>query len=231
MWRPPQRSGLQPRPVVRRSAAEAAASRLFSPDRHRSSLTRAAHLGSGHGAVAGDRGRLRHRRGDRLVRAFRPRHARAPSWSRRPASATCRSGPLLRIGHDRFLPGLRRLVETVRRASEGRTRLFIQLIDFLAIRRRPDPKKFFERFLGVTDRASRRAGDPACRMPRSALAWRYERRRACRASLPQPNCEALRVRLSRARHRHAARAHSRVCPQVLPALVRRRRRARRAGRL
>jgi 2,4-dienoyl-CoA reductase-like NADH-dependent reductase (Old Yellow Enzyme family) len=41
------------------------------------------------------------------------------------------SGPLLRIGHDRFLPGLTRLVETVRRASEGRTRLFIQLIDFL----------------------------------------------------------------------------------------------------
>ena len=62
------------------------------------------------------------------------------------------SGPLLRIGHDRFLPGLTRLVETVRRASEGRTRLFIQLIDFLAIRRRPDPKKFFERFLVVTDR-------------------------------------------------------------------------------
>jgi dimethylglycine catabolism A len=40
------------------------------------------------------------------------------------------SGPLLRIGHDRFLPGLRRLVDTVREASEGHTRLFIQLIDF-----------------------------------------------------------------------------------------------------
>jgi len=62
------------------------------------------------------------------------------------------SGPLLRIGHDRFLPGLRRLVDAVRRASEGRTRLFVQLIDFLAVRRRPEPKKFFERFLAVTDR-------------------------------------------------------------------------------
>ena len=41
------------------------------------------------------------------------------------------SGPLLRIGHDRFLPGLAELVETVRRASGGRTRLFIQIIDFL----------------------------------------------------------------------------------------------------
>ena len=47
------------------------------------------------------------------------------------------SGPLLRIGHDRFLPGLQRLTDAVRRASEGKTRLFIQLIDFLNIRRRP----------------------------------------------------------------------------------------------
>jgi 2,4-dienoyl-CoA reductase-like NADH-dependent reductase (Old Yellow Enzyme family) len=47
---------------------------------------------------------------------------------------------------------LRRLVDAVRRASEGRTRLFVQLIDFLAVRRRPEPKKFFERFLAVTDR-------------------------------------------------------------------------------
>jgi dimethylglycine catabolism A len=62
------------------------------------------------------------------------------------------SGPLLRIGHDRFLPGLTSLVETVRRASGGRTRLLIQLIDFLAIRRRPDPKKFFQRFLVITER-------------------------------------------------------------------------------
>src|SRR5215216_2650352 len=48
------------------------------------------------------------------------------------------SGPLLRIGHDRFLPGLERLVETVRARSGGRTRLFIQLIDFLSIRRRAE---------------------------------------------------------------------------------------------
>ena len=67
------------------------------------------------------------------------------------------SGPLLRIGHDRFLPGLRRLVETVRRASGGRTRLLVQLIDFLAVRRRPEPQKFFERFLAMTDRHRGRA--------------------------------------------------------------------------
>ncbi|HLN09789.1 MAG TPA: hypothetical protein VK281_12670 [Xanthobacteraceae bacterium] len=61
------------------------------------------------------------------------------------------SGPLLRIGHDRYVPGLRKLVEAVRTESRGRTRLFIQLIDFLAIRRRPDPKTFFARFLTLTD--------------------------------------------------------------------------------
>jgi len=70
------------------------------------------------------------------------------------------SGPLLRIGHDRFLPGLRRLVETVRRESRGHTRLLIQLIDFLAIRRRPEPQKFFERFLAVTERHRAALGDP-----------------------------------------------------------------------
>jgi 2,4-dienoyl-CoA reductase-like NADH-dependent reductase (Old Yellow Enzyme family) len=62
------------------------------------------------------------------------------------------SGPLLRIGHDRFIPGLRQLVETVREASGGHTRLFIQIIDFLAVKRRPEKAKFFERFLTLSNR-------------------------------------------------------------------------------
>ncbi|HKP38351.1 MAG TPA: NADH:flavin oxidoreductase [Pyrinomonadaceae bacterium] len=62
------------------------------------------------------------------------------------------SGPLLRIGHDRFLPGLKKLVETVREASAGKTKLFIQIIDFLAVKRRPDPAKYFQRFLEISDR-------------------------------------------------------------------------------
>ena len=62
------------------------------------------------------------------------------------------SGPLLRIGHDRFLPGLKKLVEQVREASEGHTKLFIQIIDFLAVKRRPDPRKYFDRFLAITPR-------------------------------------------------------------------------------
>jgi 2,4-dienoyl-CoA reductase-like NADH-dependent reductase (Old Yellow Enzyme family) len=62
------------------------------------------------------------------------------------------SGPLLRIGDDRFIPGLAELVRTVRRSSRGRTRLFIQVIDFLRIRRRPEPERYFREFLVLTDR-------------------------------------------------------------------------------
>jgi len=62
------------------------------------------------------------------------------------------SGPLLRIGHDRFLPGLRDLVRVVREASGGATRLLIQVIDFLTIRRRPDPVRYFAQFLVITPR-------------------------------------------------------------------------------
>jgi 2,4-dienoyl-CoA reductase-like NADH-dependent reductase (Old Yellow Enzyme family) len=74
------------------------------------------------------------------------------------------SGPLLRIGDDRFVPGLRRLVETVRTRSAGRTRLFIQVLDFLAVKRRPEPARFFSRFLEVDGalrgRLADATGDP-----------------------------------------------------------------------
>jgi len=69
------------------------------------------------------------------------------------------SGPLLRIGHDRFIPGLQRLVETVREASEGQTKLFIQIIDFLAVKRRPDPQKYFQRFLKITNQHRERLSE------------------------------------------------------------------------
>ncbi|HSN30575.1 MAG TPA: NADH:flavin oxidoreductase [Kofleriaceae bacterium] len=59
------------------------------------------------------------------------------------------SGPLLRIGHDRFIEGLAKLTSAVREASGGESLLFIQLIDFLSIRRRPPRDKFFSRFLAV----------------------------------------------------------------------------------
>jgi len=65
------------------------------------------------------------------------------------------SGPLLRIGDDRFIPGLRKLVETVKEASRGETLLFIQIIDFLAVKRRPEKTKYFQRFLRVGEQHQR----------------------------------------------------------------------------
>src|SRR5215204_5771044 len=62
------------------------------------------------------------------------------------------SGPLLRIGDDRFVPGLKRLVEAVKEASIGETLLFIHIIDFLSVKRRPEKDKYFDRFLQVKDR-------------------------------------------------------------------------------
>ena len=62
------------------------------------------------------------------------------------------SGPLLRIGHDRFMTGLKQLVETVREASGGETKLFIQVIDFLTVKRRPEKEKYFARFMNINDR-------------------------------------------------------------------------------
>ena len=62
------------------------------------------------------------------------------------------SGPLLRIGDDRFIAGLRKLVEVVKAASHGETLLFIQIIDFLAVKRRPEKTKYFQRFLQLHQR-------------------------------------------------------------------------------
>lgn len=67
------------------------------------------------------------------------------------------SGPLLRIGHDRFVAGLRELVQTVKQRSGGQTLVFLQILDFLSIRRRPEPAKFFARFLQLRDAHRQRA--------------------------------------------------------------------------
>ncbi|HJU93322.1 MAG TPA: NADH:flavin oxidoreductase [Pyrinomonadaceae bacterium] len=66
------------------------------------------------------------------------------------------SGPLLRIGDDRFIVGLRKLVDVVREASDGQTLLFIQIIDFLAVKRRPEKAKYLQRFIEI-DEHHRRA--------------------------------------------------------------------------
>ncbi|MEY4710682.1 MAG: hypothetical protein RIS88_132, partial [Pseudomonadota bacterium] len=68
------------------------------------------------------------------------------------------SGPLLRIGDDRYIPGLKRLTQAVHEASGGHTKLLIQVIDFLRIRRRPEPEVFFQRHLALTPELLQRAG-------------------------------------------------------------------------
>jgi 2,4-dienoyl-CoA reductase-like NADH-dependent reductase (Old Yellow Enzyme family) len=62
------------------------------------------------------------------------------------------SGPLLRAGHARFLPGLSELARLVKERSAGQTRVFIQLIDFLRVRRRPEREAYLLRFLDIQDR-------------------------------------------------------------------------------
>ena len=62
------------------------------------------------------------------------------------------SGPLLRAGHDRFVQGLARIAERVKATSKGHTRLFLQLIDFLPIKRRPPRDMYLKRYLTITER-------------------------------------------------------------------------------
>jgi 2,4-dienoyl-CoA reductase-like NADH-dependent reductase (Old Yellow Enzyme family) len=149
MWRPPERIRHDASPGRWPDATTAAASRLFSPIRI-GQLDLAART---------------------WVPAMVPWRATedgfvTPSvlgWYRRfaagrPAAIVVEatgirdipSGPLLRIGHDRFVAGLSELVRVVREASNGETKLLIQLIDFLTIRRRPDPQRFLREFLRIT---------------------------------------------------------------------------------
>lgn len=125
------------------------------------------------------------------------------------------SGPLLRIGHDRFLPGLRRLVDTVRQASDGQTKLFIQIIDFLTIRRRPEREKFFARFLALTDahRAARPGqSDDALRQALAAMSDEE-----LRTVLTPRELESLQFGY-RERVTDTDLPHIRDLPQVLPGL-------------
>jgi 2,4-dienoyl-CoA reductase-like NADH-dependent reductase (Old Yellow Enzyme family) len=123
------------------------------------------------------------------------------------------SGPLLRIGDDRFIPGLRELVRRVRRASGGYTRLFIQLIDFLAVKRRPDREKFLRRFLAIT--AAHRAAtglDDEVEVREALLLMDDER--LAQVLSPREN-EALRFGY-RERVTDTDLPHIRCLPSVLP---------------
>jgi 2,4-dienoyl-CoA reductase-like NADH-dependent reductase (Old Yellow Enzyme family) len=136
------------------------------------------------------------------------------------------SGPLLRIGHDRFVEGLARLVEAVREASNGETLFLIQLIDFLSIRRRPARDKFFARFLAVTDQhreaLHRLTGEPAA----LAAALSDDELRARLAALADDQLPEVLTDRERDDLAHGYRErvtdtelpHVQSLPQVLPGL-------------
>jgi len=146
------------------------------------------------------------------------------------------SGPLLRIGHDRFIPGLERLVDTVRSASDGETRLFIQIIDFLTIKRRPPKDKFFERFLTVSESHRAKLADVL-----AEPSWRDADESEVRARLVEcEDAELDRIlserELEDLRYGYRERVddmhleHIRELPQVLPEIfAAAAERARRAG--
>lgn len=98
------------------------------------------------------------------------------------------SGPLLRIGHDRFLPGLRELVEVVRERSEGQTRFLVQIIDFLTVRRRPPREKYLERFLELRPR---HRNGLARLLEEDTGDWSDERVRAALIALPDEQLEPI----------------------------------------
>ena len=134
------------------------------------------------------------------------------------------SGPLLRIGDDRFIPGLRQLVQAVREASDGRTRLFIQIIDFLAVKRRPEEEKYFKRFLRITDRHRQTIAETS-----NDQSWLGRDEAEVRAFLASTGDEALEHILDereleslrfgcRERVNDTELAHVRELPQVLPGI-------------
>src|SRR5207342_1226045 len=102
-------------------------------------------------------------------------------------------------------------------ASEGQTRLLIQIIDFLAIRRRPDPAKFFASYLEIRPWHRERLG---------AEGWPEERVRSRIAALADDElARVLETReLEALRYGYRERVtdmdlpHVRDLPRVLPDL-------------
>jgi 2,4-dienoyl-CoA reductase-like NADH-dependent reductase (Old Yellow Enzyme family) len=146
------------------------------------------------------------------------------------------SGPLLRIGHDRFIPGLARLVEAVHKRSAGRTRVFIQCIDFLRIRKRPTKERYLGEFLEITDAHRKNLAEAL-----GEARWEEATEAEVRAKLAEMGDEALDSILDR-RETEALRQgfrervtdvdvpHIRDLPKALPDLfAAAARRAREAG--
>jgi 2,4-dienoyl-CoA reductase-like NADH-dependent reductase (Old Yellow Enzyme family) len=216
MWRPAERIRHDPKPGRWPSASEAAGSRLFSPVRV-GPLTLEQRTwvpamvpwrASADGVVTPEvlewyRCFARGRPGALVVEATGIRDIP--------------SGPLLRIGDDRFLPGLRDLVTVVREASAGSTRLFIQVIDFLSIRRRPERARYFREFLQITARHRAACGRPDA-TETQVRAWLGTLPTADLGRVLEPReLEALEFG-ARERVSDTHLAHIRALPQTLPTL-------------
>lgn len=129
------------------------------------------------------------------------------------------SGPLLRIGDDRFIPGLRKLVQAVREASEGQTLLFIQIIDFLTVKRRPEKARYFQRFFHVDDQHRRALGPEWLRASDDEVREFLQNAddEVVAAVLRPPELEALQFGY-RERVTDMHLDHIRKLPQELPAI-------------
>lgn len=217
MWRPAERIKWKPAPGTWPSAAEAVASRLFSPIKiGRLTLENRTWVpamvpwrASDDGFVTPD------------VLAWYERFAKGQPGAIVVEATGIRdipSGPLLRIGDDRFVPGLAALADTVRQASGGRTRLFIQLIDFLSIRRRPDPTVYFSRFLKITDRHREALGLPKGADDATAREALLALPETERLGLLDPREREALEYGQRERVTDIDRPHIRDLPKVLPAL-------------
>ena len=228
MWKPPQRIKHKPQPGVAPTADEARAALLFSPvglgpltlEQRTWVPAMVPWRSNEDGYVTDD------------VLDWYERFAKGQPGAIVIEATGIRdipSGPLLRIGDDRFIPGLRELAQTVANASNGKTRLLIQVIDFLTIRRRPDPGKYFSRFLDITDEHRHKL---------NAQDWSEARIRDTLASLApeeldpiltERELEALRMGY-RERVTDLRLPHIKNLPQVLPDLfAQAARRARAAG--
>ncbi|MGI9483398.1 MAG: hypothetical protein ACR2OR_13685 [Hyphomicrobiales bacterium] len=149
MWKPPEKIRWEPRVGHIPSKKEAEASRLFSSfERGRLKLSSRTWVPAMVPWRATEDGLV-----TRDVIDWYARFARGKPGAIVLEATGIRdvpSGPLLRIGHDRFIPGVEELTSTIKRESGGETKVFIQLIDFLNIRRRPEREKFLSRFLEIT---------------------------------------------------------------------------------
>ena len=148
MWRPPERIRFEPSQATWPDATTSRHSRLFSPLRYQAlQLTTRTWVPAMVPWRATD---------DGLVTPnnlqWYERFARGQPGALVVEATGIRdvaSGPLLRIGHDRFLPGLGNLAAAIKRCSDGQTRAFIQIIDFLPIRRRPERERYLREFLTI----------------------------------------------------------------------------------